>query len=251
MSGLKQKIFSLLVKSPLYPHIYFVPSPFKIYEFREMLKAADIQPTDRLLDIGSGAGLQTSLLARKAGKVVGIDVSEDVVNRAKSENAELNKKGNIEFICTPLEKAGFEENSFDKVYSVCVLEHIENDVEVLTEAHRIMKPGGALVMSIDSLATITDEELKSQHRERFWVRRYYKPEEIKKTLEDIGFVNVSVKPLLTSQYAADLFSEGIRRRFDFRYSEAYRLYKRLVSVESKETNKSSGIYLLIRADKAS
>jgi ubiquinone/menaquinone biosynthesis C-methylase UbiE len=249
MSGIKQTLFKAIMKSPIYPHIYFVPSPFKIYEFRAMLKAADIRPTDTLLDIGCGAGLQTSLLARKAGRVIGIDVSENVINRAKSEQHELDKQGKIEFRCTPLETAGFAAGQFDKIYSVCVLEHIPNDEEVLREAFRVLKPGGSLVMSIDSLATITDEELKRQHREKFWVLRYYTPEGIRAMLEGIGFTGVTVTPLLCSDTAARWFSEGIRREFQFRYTEAIRVYRQLVEAEAGATDRSRGVYLLIRADK--
>lgn len=247
--SIKRKILDGLYASRFYPHIYFFGSPFKTMEWYAMCKGVDFRSIDVGLDIGCGAGLQTALLAQKIGKVVGIDVLESVVNRAKSEQAQLDPDGKIEFRCTALEAAGFADASFDKIFSVCVLEHIPDYRSVLREAFRVLKPGGQLVFSVDSLATVRDSALLAQHKERYVVHRYFEPTSLKRDFEQIGFSDVSVTPLVKSELAARWFEDAIRREFKLRYFESWWKYHVLRMIEPFYASRTKGIYLLVRATK--
>ena len=245
--SIKKKLFDYLDKQ-FYPHIYFFPSPFKIYEYREMKRAAQLDRSHRVLDIGCGHGLQTRLMATEADEVVGIDIGEGAIGWAKSLQAKGRDGSRCQFLQTRIEDAGFAPDSFDRVMSVCVLEHIPDDESVLRECFRVLKPGGKLIFSIDSLATLKDLQIKETHRERYAVCQYYEPAAIREKLEAAGFGEVSVRPLLGSDLARRWFEQAIQREFRFRYSEAVLRYWLLRVVEAWR-KPDKGIYLLIAGTK--
>lgn len=246
---LKKKLFDVLYASPVYPNIYFFGSPFKVIEWQAMMDEAKLNRTDRVLDIGSGHGLQTGIMARHAASVVGIDISANAVNRAKSEQSLLDPSGRVDFRCTSIENAGFESGEFDKVMSVCVLEHIPDYRSVLREAYRVLKPGGRLVFSVDSLATIRDQGLLSMHRERYAVCRYFTAEQLNDDFNSAAFVNVRIRPLARSRLAAAWFGDAIRRDFRLRYFESWWKCQVLKLIELFTSRNKDGIYLLVTAEK--
>jgi predicted TPR repeat methyltransferase len=84
LDDLKRALWNRWLDSRWYPHIVLSRSPFKVVEFHELTRGIRNQPADVMLDLGCGAGLQTMLLARGGGRIVGVDVSEGAVNRARS-----------------------------------------------------------------------------------------------------------------------------------------------------------------------
>lgn len=245
--SIKKTVFAWLERR-YYPHIYFVPSPFKIYEYREIQRAARRDRSHRVLDIGCGHGLQTRLMATQAAEVVGIDVGEGAIGWCESLRAKGRDGERCQFLHTSIEDAQFPGDSFDRVMSVCVLEHIPDDISVLTECFRVLKPGGQLIFSVDSLATITDEHLKQVHQDLYHVCRHYSAEEIREKLTRVGFADVKVRPLLGSAISSRWFASAITRGFRYRYSEAIVRYWLLRIVEALR-NPDKGIYLLITAKK--
>ncbi|MCO5060600.1 MAG: methyltransferase domain-containing protein [Kiritimatiellae bacterium] len=236
-------------RSPLYPSIFFSPNPFKALELNALLRKVDFKPGDVGLDVGSGLGVQTSVLATHMRKVIGIDVSENAVRRAQSEQHLLAGKGDVDYRCTSIEAAGLPDNSFDKVFSICVLEHIPDHLSVLRHCYRVLKPGGQLAFSVDRLATIEDSEAVAFRRQRYEVSRYFNADEIKRDFESVGFRNVQVAPLGVSPLAARWFTDGIRHEFRYRFSEAWWKYHVLKWAERFSPQKDRGIYLIVRADK--
>lgn len=246
---IKRKMLDALLASRFYPHIYFFKVPFKTYEWFAMCRQVVFNDRDVILDVGSGLGIQTALLARKSGKVVGIDPNENAVNVAKSEQDQLDSDGKIDFRCTTIEEAGFDDAMFDKVFSVCVLEHIPDYKRVLREAYRVLKPGGQLVFSVDSLATIRDPKAKERHRNRYAVCRYFEPDQLKQDFEAAGFRNVAIQPIMKSDLAARWFEKAIWKEFSYRYIEAWWKYQALRVAEFFARNRTEGIYLLVTAGK--
>lgn len=245
MTNVKEKIFYGLMKSRFYPHIFFHSNPFKIYEFGELTRGVRPRRTDRVLDIGCGAGLQTRILARTSGRTIGIDVSRQALDRALSE-VPASGDARVEFRMTTIEEAGFTEGEFDKVFSVCVIEHIPDYRRVFRECHRVLKPGGVLSFSVDSLKTIHDELFLANHTREHKVIRYFGRDELKKELESAGFREVSVKPILRGAFARDLFVEHMRERTTFRYSRAIVLSHFLKWADSFSRG-DEGIFLIARA----
>jgi SAM-dependent methyltransferase len=103
---------------------------------------------DRLLDFGCGAGGFLMQMAKHGWDVCGIDVSEDSVRRLRDEMG-------IKALAGSLPHPDLIPASFDVITMWHALEHVHAPAEVLREAHRLLSPGGKLIIAvpnIDSLA---------------------------------------------------------------------------------------------------
>lgn len=248
MATWKQRLGLKMRRSCLYPHIYFFNHPFKAFEYHELVRGMPFRRDDVILDVGCGAGLQTLLFGRRAARVIGIDPDPNPVGRAASDHRECAPRIPAEFRATTIEAAGFADGMFSKVFSVCVLEHIPDDRSALRECLRVLQPGGILSFSCDSLETIDDPELKRLHAERYRVEHLFTAESLKRTLEETGFVDVSVHSIFRSRFARDLFKQGIPRGFSMRYSKSIWLSWRLRWADWFARGEK-GLFLIARARK--
>lgn len=192
MKIIKKVILRTMIYVRLYPHIFFTFMPLKIYEFKELLRGIKFSRDEVILDIGCGGGLLTMLLGEKCRKVVGIDTSEKAVEIAKLQSLYMRGTVNSEFHCAKVENIGFENEYFDKIFSICVLEHIPNYIDVLRESYRILKKNGQMVFSVDALETVEDKKVIEKHKKEHAVVKYFTKEELKRMLEEQGFERITI-----------------------------------------------------------
>lgn len=110
---------------------------------------ASLKEGDIVLDLGSGAGFDAFLAAQRVGKkgrVIGIDMTPEMVNKAK-ENARKDNYTNVEFRLGEIEKLPVEDNSVDAIISNCVINLSPDKETVFKEAYRVLKRGGRLMVS--------------------------------------------------------------------------------------------------------
>lgn len=110
---------------------------------------ADLQPGERVLDLGSGGGIDALIAARlvgKEGQVIGLDMTPDMVELAK-ENAAKAGIGNVEFLEGSIDRIPLPDGSVDVVLSNCVVNLVEDKASVFSEALRVLAEGGRLVVS--------------------------------------------------------------------------------------------------------
>lgn len=231
----------------VWPHEHFTYSPFKILEFRHLVGALPWTGRERVLDIGCGSGLQTFLIARRAGHVTGLDIDPGFIAQARWYADRVRGCGRVDFEDRPLAEAGYQDGAFDRVFSICVLEHIPGHREILAECRRILRPGGEIVFSVDTLAAIDDEELRARHRREHKVVQYYTPDGLRELLTATGFVDVELEELFRSELARELFVRGIRRGFNFGRLRAGPLARRLRRAEAVADPAAPGIFLAARA----
>ena len=115
-----------------------------------------------VLDLGSGAGFDAFLAAKKVGKtgrVVGVDMTEEMIERAR-EIAKEGGFGNVEFRKGDIEGLPVEANSVDVVISNCVINLAPNKEKVFKEAYKVLKQGGRLMVSDIVLTKPLPKELK-------------------------------------------------------------------------------------------
>lgn len=122
---------------------------------------SNIKKGDTVVDLGSGAGFDAFLAAKKVGntgKVIGIDMTEEMIKKAK-ENAKKYGYKNTDFVLGDIEKIPLEDNSADKIISNCVINLATDKDKVFSESFRILKKGGRMFVSdIVLLKELTEEQ---------------------------------------------------------------------------------------------
>jgi GT2 family glycosyltransferase/glycosyltransferase involved in cell wall biosynthesis/SAM-dependent methyltransferase len=123
----------------------WAPDVQVVYEhFHRYLWAAGLVAGRRVLDIASGEGFGSALLARTAESVVGIDIDETSVRHSRLNYALANLRfepGDARDL------SAFADGSFDAVVAFEVIEHIAEQERMLDEVKRVLVPGGLLIVS--------------------------------------------------------------------------------------------------------
>lgn len=249
MRALKTAVRRALIAFGVLPSRYLWRNPFKIVEFEQVLAGFTIAPSDVILDIGCGSGPQDVLLARKAALVVGIDVSPREIDRANQLAALYARGRAIQYRCTPLEHAGFAPHQFDKIVSFSVIEHIANREAVLRVLSEVLKPGGLLLLSTDSMATMRDARLIAKHRSEHFVQTYFTADQLRTMLEAHGFGDIRIRPVFRGPYALRAFEAALDRGLAFgRYRKFWPLI-RIKLEEYRTGNRDAGLFLCASAVK--
>jgi demethylmenaquinone methyltransferase/2-methoxy-6-polyprenyl-1,4-benzoquinol methylase len=120
--------------------------------FHEWFAGLDLQPGQRLLEIGCGTGRVLSWLKRAAGPsgaAIGLDFSFGMLNESRrrlSDGAPRGKEGNFSGLLIQGEARSlpFSNQSFNHIFILNTFPHLEPRNAVLSELQRILRPGGAL-----------------------------------------------------------------------------------------------------------
>jgi arsenite methyltransferase len=110
---------------------------------------ADLHPGETVLDLGSGAGADVLISARRVGphgRVIGLDMTVEMLELARHNAAQAGAT-NVEFIQGYLEAIPLPDASADVVLSNCVINLAADKNVVLQEAARVLRPGGRLAIS--------------------------------------------------------------------------------------------------------
>jgi SAM-dependent methyltransferase len=113
------------------------------HEFAYEYALTLVKPDDSVLEVGSGDGYGTAMLARAAACVVGLDVDAETVDHASAKYG----SGKVSFKLYDGTRMPFEESSFDMAVSFQVIEHVADVPGYVAELHRVLKPGGTLALT--------------------------------------------------------------------------------------------------------
>ena len=124
-----------------------LPQQVELPDFERRLRflLADVRPNLRVLDLGSGGGQFTAELAVAGATVVGAEVAQAAVDRARAAHPEL------DFRLIPIDgPLPFEDNAFDLVWATEVIEHVADTGAWLSEVRRVLAPRGRLLLTTPS-----------------------------------------------------------------------------------------------------
>jgi arsenite methyltransferase len=158
------------------------------------LAFTQVQEGDVILDLGAGAGLDLILAARKVGhkgKAIGLDMTPEMTETCR-RNLERAGVKNAEVRQGEMENMPVEDDEVDWIISNCVINLSPDKKKVFTEAYRVLKPGGQMLIS-----DIVTKDLPAEIRRdmRAWVgciAGALEEDELVGVVESAGFVGVKI-----------------------------------------------------------
>ena len=127
------------------------------------LEALDVQPGDRVLEIGFGPGEAVHQLAQTIPDIqlYGVDASSLMVTKARKLNRSRILSGNIDLRQGTVETLPYPENSFNKVFSINSMPFWEHPVPGLREIRRVLSPDGNFVVTVQPRWAKNDQEIQT------------------------------------------------------------------------------------------
>lgn len=130
---------------------------------------AELRQGETVLDLGSGAGFDCFLAAKRVGptgRVIGVDMTPDMIDAARA-NAERGAFANVEFRLGEIEHLPVADNSVDVILSNCVVNLVPDKAQAFREAHRVLREGGRMMIS--DLVTLAPLDARIASSINAWV----------------------------------------------------------------------------------
>src|SRR5207253_1544650 len=160
---------------------------------------ASLRPGESVVDLGCGGGLDVLLAAQKVGptgRAIGIDMTPEMIDLARSNAAKLRKEPaaeNIAFHLARIDNLPLAPNSVDCIISNCVINLAPDKRSVFREMFRILKPGGRVAVSDIALKrTLPDDLARSVAAYVGCIAGAITFDEYRRGLEESGFNAVQV-----------------------------------------------------------
>jgi len=113
---------------------------------RAVVDRLSLQSTDAVLEIGFGPGTAIRHASRQASSVTGIEISREMVKQAIRRNYRAVRSGRVELLSGSVAALPFPNGRFNVVFEVNTLHHWGDTVVGLREVHRVLQPGGRLLL---------------------------------------------------------------------------------------------------------
>jgi SAM-dependent methyltransferase len=135
----------------------------------------------RLLDVAGGDGYWAGQARRRGALAVCVDIAEGKLRRGSA------LAGAPALVCGDALELPFADGSFDRVMSICAIEHFDDGGRAIDEMVRVLAPGGELVMSADALTRAREwPRLYQAHCDRYRVQRTYTHDQLTALLAERG-----------------------------------------------------------------
>jgi len=155
---------------------------------------AELEPGETVLDLGSGAGLDVLLSARRVspgGHAYGVDMTDEMLELA-NRNRDRARVKNATFLRGTIDNVPLPDDSVDVVISNCVINLAEDKSAVIKEAFRVLRPGGRFaVADMVELEALSPEMKKRLDAWAGCISGTIPIDDYRSVLEQAGFVDVT------------------------------------------------------------
>jgi arsenite methyltransferase len=174
---------------------------------------ADLREGEVVLDLGSGAGADVLISARRVGptgRAIGLDMTDEMLQLARANGREACVE-NAEFVKGYLEAIPLETDTVDVVISNCVINLAADKHQVIREAARVLRPGGRFAVS-DVIAAVDMDDITRADMQEWTgcIAGALTEADFRSALADAGFVDIEIR--LTHQVHEHASSAIIRAR---------------------------------------
>lgn len=188
----------------------------------QAIELLNVESDSRVLDLGCGSGWATRILADRAknGRVVGLDISDEMIALALVESAQYS---NIKFLVGSAEHLDFDDGEFTHIFSMESLYYYDNLPAALVEVRRVLAPFGFFVAVVDLF-----QENAPSHQ---WIEQLKVPvhllgiEQYRELFDQAGFVDVRDQRLFDPTPVPEDYCGG-----SFASREVYLTYKQTGSL---------------------
>ena len=108
----------------------------------------DLKPSEHVLEIGFGPGMDIERASHAAAFVAGVDHSELMLRQASKRNREAIQQGRVELKLGSAGQLPYPDGRFDSLFAINSAQFWKDTVKTLTEAGRVLKPGGRIVLAV-------------------------------------------------------------------------------------------------------
>jgi len=152
-------------------------------QFNAVLENINLKSNESILEIGFGSGYLINKLFKQniPIKIYGVDISKDMVNEAKAKNKKEFENGDLKLFQEDIAKTSFDENFFDKIYTINTLYFWDDIHTCFSEIKRILKPKGIFINVFHTKHRLDKSELTKHGFKKYTL------DEIEKITEDNGF----------------------------------------------------------------
>lgn len=148
----------------------------------------------RVLDVGSGEGYGSAILAGTAREVVGVDIDAESVRHASTTH---HSQPNLKYLHIQPGALPFENDEFDSIVCFEVIEHLASPESLLPELARVLKPSGSLFISTPNKRLYSDAR---NYRNEFHLREFYVDEFREFLRTEFRHVNFFAQRLLATSF---------------------------------------------------
>jgi ubiquinone/menaquinone biosynthesis C-methylase UbiE len=195
----------------------------------------------RVLDVAGGDGYWAGQARRRGAHAVNIDIAgQKLVRGQQLANAPAQVLGDALHL-------PFPDGSFDRVLSICAIEHFDDGPQALSEIARVLAPGGELVMSADTLSRKSRwPSLFAAHSQRYHVQRTYTHGQLTELLGERGLDVQQYSYQFRSDWSERLYLTLSAHGGKVGFNAAAPLVP-LVAASDRLTQRDQGAIVLIRA----
>jgi len=202
---------------------------------------ASLKKGETVVDLGSGGGLDCFLAAKKvgeSGKIIGVDMTPEMLDKART-NLRKSKVKNVEFRLGEVENLPIADNTADVIISNCVINLSPNKQRVFTEALRVLKPKGRLMISdMVLLKEIPEAVRKSVEAYIGCVAGAEQKNEYINQINKAGFKEVQIVQETTLPFevlVSDATAQLVMKKLNLTKEKAAEIFGAVVSIEVSAT----------------